>query len=57
MKKRIISYITFGLLLIALGIIGTFLKWGQARVLLGMGFLFELLAVLFFVWDKIKNKS
>jgi len=57
MKKRIISYITFGLLLIALGIIGTFLKWAQARVFLGMGFLFELLAVLFFAWDKIKNKS
>jgi hypothetical protein len=55
-KKRILSYITFGLLLIALGIIGTFLKWGQARVFLGMGFLFELLAVLIFAWDKIKNK-
>jgi hypothetical protein len=57
MKNRIISYITFGLLLIALGIIGTFLKWVQARVLLGMGFLFELLAFLLFFWYKIKNKS
>jgi len=57
MKKRILSYITFGLFLLVLGIIGTFLNWGQAKVLIGMGLLFELLAVLIFAWSKIKNKS
>jgi hypothetical protein len=57
MKKRILSYITFGLFLLVLGIIGTFLNWGQAKVLIGMGLLFELLAILIFAWSKIKNKS
>jgi len=56
MKNRILSYITFGLFLLVLGIIGTFLNWGQAKVLIGMGLLFELLAVLIFAWSKIKNK-
>lgn len=57
MKKRIFSYITFGLLLLVLGIIGTFLNWGQAKVFIGMGFIFELLALFIFAWNKVKNRS
>ena len=53
--KRIISFFTFGVFLILAGAITKVLKWPQANLLLAIGLLFELVAVLLFIWKKIKK--
>ena len=54
--KRIISIFTFGIFLLLVGGVGKLYDWSQADTLMGIGLVFELLAVLLFAYGKIKNK-
>lgn len=53
--KKIISFFTFGLFLIVVGAISKLFDWEQSNLIIAIGLLFELLAGLFFVWNKIKK--
>jgi hypothetical protein len=53
--KRVISFFTFGVFLIFAGVLSKIFKWPQANLLLAIGLVFELFAVLLFIWKKIKN--
>ena len=53
--KQVISFFTFGILLILIGAILKITKNSQAQVVLAIGLLFELLAVLIFLWNKLKK--
>ncbi len=57
MNKTVQSTFTFGIFLVIIGIIGKFFKWSQAEILLGLGIVFELLATLIFIWNKIKSNN
>lgn len=57
MSKKIISFFTFGFLLIIVGAIGKILKWEQASVILATGLVFETLAILLLAWNKIKKNE
>ncbi len=54
-SKNIISFFTFGIFLIIVGTILKILKWPQANLILLIGFTFELLAILFYIWKKLKK--
>ncbi len=54
-SKNIISFFTFGIFLIIVGAILKILKWPQANLILLIGFIFELLAILFYIWKKLKK--
>jgi len=53
--KKVISLFTFGIFLIIAGAISKIFKWPQADILMAIGLLFELLAILLFIWNKIKK--
>ncbi len=53
---KIISVFTFGFLLIVIGVIGRFIKWNQAEIILATGLVFETVAVLMFAWKKIRRQ-
>lgn len=53
--KNIISFFTFGIFLIVVGTILKILKWPQSNLILLIGFFFELLAILFYIWKKLKK--
>ncbi|MCF6222582.1 MAG: hypothetical protein L3J34_02515 [Flavobacteriaceae bacterium] len=55
MNKKVISFFSFGFLLIVIGAIGKIFKWNQANVILATGLVFETVAVLLFAWIKIKG--
>lgn len=57
MSKKVISFFTFGFLLIIIGAIGKILKWNQASVILATGLVFEALAILIMAWNKIKKNE
>ena len=57
MSKKVISFFSFGFLLIIIGSIGKILKWDQASVILATGLVFETLAILLFAWNKIKKNE
>ncbi len=57
MDKKILSFFTFGFLLIIIGSIGKILKWNQASIILATGLVFETLAFLLFAWKKIKKNE
>ncbi len=57
MSKKVISFFTFGFLLIIIGAIGKMLKWDQASVILATGLVFEALAILIMAWNKIKKNE
>lgn len=57
MSDRVVSLFSFGLLLLAIGVLGNFLKWSQANILIGLGLIFELLAIVVIAWNKIKDRS
>lgn len=57
MSKKVISFFTFGFLLIIIGAIGKILKWNQASVILATGLVFETLAILIMAWNKIKKNE
>lgn len=56
-NKKVISYFTFGVLLIIIGAIGKILKWEQASILIATGLVFETLAILLLAWNKIKKNE
>mgnify|MGYP001150588322 CR=1 FL=1 len=56
MSKRVISFFSFGFLLIVVGAIGKILKWEQATVILATGLVFETIAIIILAWGKI-NKN
>ena len=56
MNNKIKSGLSFGILLIVLGIIGKYLHWKQANTLLLMGFAFELYAFIVFLISKKNEK-
>ena len=53
--KKVISFFTFGLFLIIVGAISKLFNWQQANILMAIGLLFELLASLIFIWNKLKK--
>jgi len=55
--KTVSSAFTYGLFLLVLGIIGKFLKWKQADIIMAVGLLFELFAILVFIWNKIQQNK
>ncbi|NOQ91267.1 MAG: hypothetical protein GQ552_00965 [Flavobacteriaceae bacterium] len=57
MNKKVISFFSFGFLLIVVGAIGKIFKWEQASIILATGLVFETIAVLIFAWNKIKKNE
>jgi len=57
MDKKIISFFSFGFLLLVIGLIGKILKWNQANIILATGLVFETVAVLLFAWKKITKNE
>jgi len=56
MDKNLISFFTFGLLLITIGGIGSFFDWDQSMIFIGLGLTLESLALLIFAWKRLKNR-
>jgi len=56
MDKKLISFFTFGLLLITIGGIGSFFDWDQSMVFIGLGLTLESLALLIFAWKRLKKR-
>lgn len=55
-SKKVISLFTFGVFLLVIGAITSFFEWGeQGNIIMATGLLFELLAALLFIWNKIKK--
>lgn len=54
-SKKIISIFTFGIFLIVAGAILKITKNPQANLIIAIGLMFELLAALLFLWNKIKK--
>jgi len=57
MSKKVISFFSFGFVLIVVGIIGKMLNWGQATVILATGLVFESVAIIMLALDKIKKNE
>ena len=53
--NKVISFFTFGVFLIIAGSILKITKNPQASLVLAIGLVFELLAGLLFIWNKIKK--
>lgn len=56
-KNSAFPFFTFGLFLVAIGIITSFFDWKQSNILMAIGLIFELLAGLIYSWNKIKNNK
>lgn len=56
MSNKILSLFSFGIVLIAVGGIGTFFDWNQSMVFIGLGLTFESLAILVFAWERLRKK-
>ena len=54
-SKKVISLFTFGILLILVGAISKLFNWPQSNVVIAIGLVFEILAVLVFIWNKLKK--
>ena len=54
-SKKVISIFTFGVFLLIVGAISKIFKWEQANMIMATGLIFELLATLLFIWNKIKK--
>ena len=57
MNNTIKSTFSFGILLVTIGLIGYYLKWSQANIIILLGMLFEMYAALLFIWNKIKENK
>ena len=51
MSKKVISFFSFGFVLIVVGIIGKMLNWGQATVILATGLVFESVAIIMLAFE------
>lgn len=56
MSMRVISFFSFGILLILIGAVGSFFDWSQSMLFIGLGLTMESLALILFAWNKIKNR-
>ncbi|MGB5322178.1 hypothetical protein [Lutimonas sp.] len=56
MDRKIISFFTFGLLLITIGGIGSFFDWDKSMIFIGLGLTMESLALLIFAWKRLKKR-
>ena len=54
-SKKVISFFTFGVFLLLAGAVSKFFDWEQANMVMAVGLLFELMAALLFIWNKIKK--
>ncbi len=54
-SKKIISLFTFGVFLILIGAISKIFNWSQSNLMIAIGFVFEILAALLFIWKKLKQ--
>lgn len=54
-SKKVISLFTFGVFLIFAGAILKIAKNPQASLILAIGLVFEILAVLLFIWKKLRK--
>jgi len=54
-EKKVISLFTFGIFLLLAGAISKLFNWSQSNLVMAIGLVFELLAGLFFMWNKIKK--
>ena len=54
-SKKVISLFTFGIFLILVGAISSFFNWPQSSLLMAIGLVFELLAGLLFIWNKVNK--
>ena len=57
MSHRIISFFTFGIVLIIIGGIGKIFEWDQSIILIALGLTFESLALILFTWKKIRGNK
>ncbi len=57
MKNKTYSFFTFGLFLVAIGIVSSIFKWQQSNILIAIGLVFELLAGILYSWEKIKGNN
>ncbi len=53
--KQVISLFTFGIFLIIAGAIAKLFSWPQSNLIMAIGLLFEILAVLLFIWKKLNK--
>lgn len=56
MSKNILSLFSFGIVLIAVGGIGSFFDWSQSMIFIGLGLTFESFALLLFAWNRLRKK-
>ncbi|WP_164975218.1 hypothetical protein [Lutibacter sp. HS1-25] len=56
-SKKVISLFTFGVFLLIAGAISKLFNAAQANIIMATGLLFELLAGLLFIWNKIKSNE
>ncbi|WP_457615586.1 hypothetical protein [Lutibacter sp.] len=56
MSKKVISFFTFGFFLLFTGLISKFFNWSQSNIIMATGLLFELLAALIFISEKLRKK-
>ena len=54
-SKKVISFFTFGVFLIVAGALLKISKNPQANLVMAIGLVFELLAALLFIWNKLKK--
>jgi len=54
--KKVISVFTFGIFLVFTGVIAKLFDWAQSNLIIAIGIVFELLAAILFIWDKLKNR-
>lgn len=54
-SNKTISIFTFGLFLIIAGALSKIIDWEQANLIMAIGLLFELLAALIYIWNKVKK--
>ncbi|WP_157961126.1 hypothetical protein [Lutibacter citreus] len=54
-SKKVISIFTFGVFLLIAGAILKFSNNPQANLIMAIGLVFELLAALVFIWNKLKK--
>jgi hypothetical protein len=54
-SKKVISLFTFGVFLILVGAISKLFNWPQSNLVMAIGLVFEILAMLLFIWNKLKK--
>ncbi len=53
--KKVISFFTFGIFLLLAGVISKLFNWSQSNLVIAIGLVFELFAVVLFIWEKVRK--